>query len=109
MGQPTLMKRSIAELIGTYVLVFLGTGAVVTTVLLFQGWEPYPDNAFNVGIGMPAWGGIGLSFVIPVMSLVYALGHISRPHITPAVRLALWITRRFPSTDMIAYILAQSI
>jgi len=109
MGQPTLMKRSIAELIGTYVLVFLGTGAVVTTVLLFQGWEPYPDNAFNVGIGMPAWVGIGLSFGIAVMAMVYAFGHISGAHINPAVSVALWITGRFPSKDMIAYIVAQLI
>src|SRR5680860_645921 len=42
MGQPTLMKRSISELIGTDGLVFLGTGAVVTTVLIFQVWEHYP-------------------------------------------------------------------
>lgn len=109
MDQTTLMKRSIAELIGTYVLVFLGTGSVVVTVLLFQGWEPYPDNAFNIGISMPAWVGIGLSFGIAVMAMVYAFGHISGTHINPAVSIALWSTGRFPSKDMGAYVVAQLI
>lgn len=55
MTEISLLKRSIAELIGTYVLVFLGTGSVVTTVLLFQEWTPYPGNNFNIGIDIAAW------------------------------------------------------
>lgn len=104
-----LFKRSLAELIGTYVLVFLGTGSVVTTVLLFQGWTPYPDNNFNVGIDIAAWLTIGMAFAIAIIAMVYAFGHISGTHINPAVSIALWATKRFPASDMVSYIVAQLI
>lgn len=107
MAEIGLFKRSLAELIGTYVLVFLGTGSVVTTVLLFQGWTPYPDNNFNVGIDIAAWLTIGMAFAIAVIAMVYAFGHISGTHINPAVSIALWATKRFPASDMISYIIAQ--
>jgi len=77
MNPASLLKRFIAELVGTYVLVFLGTGSVVTTVLLFKGWTPLPDNAFNIGISMPAWFAIGIAFGIAVIAMIYAFGHIS--------------------------------
>ena len=107
MAEIGLFKRSLAELIGTYVLVFLGTGSVVTTVLLFQGWTPYPDNNFNVGIDIAAWLTIGMAFAIAIIAMVYAFGHISGTHINPAVSIALWATKRFPASDMISYIIAQ--
>ncbi len=107
MAEISLFKRSIAELIGTYVLVFLGTGSVVTTVLLFQGWTPYVGNVFNVGIDIAAWFAIGISFGIAVLAMIYAFGHISGTHINPAVSIALWATKRFPALDMISYIIAQ--
>lgn len=107
MAEIGLFKRSIAELIGTYVLVFLGTGSVVTTVLLFQGWTPYPDNSFNVGIDIAAWLTIGMAFAIAIIAMVYAFGHISGTHINPAVSIALWATKRFPASDMVSYIIAQ--
>lgn len=109
MAEIGLFKRSIAELIGTYVLVFLGTGSVVTTVLLFQGWTPYPDNSFNVGIDIAAWLTIGMAFAIAIIAMVYAFGHISGTHINPAVSIALWATKRFPASDMVSYIIAQLI
>lgn len=109
MAEISLLRRSIAELIGTYVLVFLGTGSVVTTVLLFQGWTPYPDNNFNVGIDIAAWLTIGMAFAIAIIAMVYAFGHISGAHINPAVSIALWATKRFPTSDMINYIIAQLI
>jgi glycerol uptake facilitator protein len=107
MAEIGLFKRSLAELIGTYVLVFLGTGSVVTTVLLFQGLTPYPDNNFNVGIDIAAWLTIGMAFAIAIIAMVYAFGHISGTHINPAVSIALWATKRFPASDMISYIIAQ--
>lgn len=107
MAEIGLFKRSLAELIGTYVLVFLGTGSVVTTVLLFQGWTPYTDNNFNVGIDIAAWLTIGMAFAIAIIAMVYAFGHISGTHINPAVSIALWATKRFPASDMISYIIAQ--
>lgn len=109
MGQPTLMKRAIAELIGTYVLVFLGTGSVVVTVLLFKGFTPLPGNKFFIGIDMPAWVAIGISFGVAVTAMIYTFGHISGTHINPAVSIALWATGRFPAKDLGAYIVAQLI
>ena len=109
MTETNLMKRALAELVGTYVLVFLGTGSVVTTVLLMEGWEAFPGNQFNIGIDISAWFAIGISFAIAIIAMVYAFGHISGTHINPAVSLALWATGRFPAKDLTAYIIAQLI
>lgn len=97
MPQPTLLRRSIVELIGTFVLVFLGTGAVVTMVSVFDG----PDMA---GLLL-----IGLAFGFAVLVMIYAFGHISGTHINPVVSIALWATGRFPAKDMVAYVVAQLI
>ncbi|MCZ7662397.1 MAG: aquaporin family protein [Thermoleophilia bacterium] len=91
------MKRAIAELVGTFVLVFLGTGSVVTSVVFFGGVE---SAALLL---------IGLSFGFAVLIMVYAFGHISGTHINPAVSIALWATGRFPSKDLLVYVPAQLI
>lgn len=109
MGEVSLLKRSIAELIGTYVLVFLGTGAVVTAVLLLQGVPLVQGNTFNVGIDISAWLAIGLAFGISVSAMIYAFGHISGTHINPAVSIAMCATGRMSLKDMAAYITAQLI
>lgn len=109
MAAPSLLKRSLAELVGTYVLVFLGTGSVMTTVLLSKGAPGIPGNAFNVGIGMDAWVAIGLAFGLAVIGMIYCFGHISGTHINPAVSVALWATKRFPTADLTAYVIAQCI
>lgn len=109
MAEIGLLKRSLAELIGTFVLVFLGTGSVVTAVLLLQGHSLYAGNSFNVGIEIEAWLAIGLAFGIAVTAVIYALGHISGAHINPAVSIALWATKRLPTNDMIAYVVSQFI
>jgi glycerol uptake facilitator protein len=85
----------IAELIGTWVLVFLGTGSVVTMVSVFKG----PDMA---GLLL-----IGLAFGFAVLVMIYAFGHISGTHINPVVSITLWATGRFPAKDMVAYVIAQ--
>jgi glycerol uptake facilitator protein len=103
----TLMKRALAELVGTFVLVFLGTGSVITTVFLFQGKAGIEGNAFNVGIEMGAWVAIALAFGLAVIAMIYCFGHISGTHINPSVSIALWATKRFPTQDMIAYVIAQ--
>jgi glycerol uptake facilitator protein len=91
------MKRVIAELVGTFVLVFFGTGSVVTTVVFFGGVQ-------SAGLLL-----IGLAFGFAVLIMIYAFGHISGTHINPAVSIALWATGRFPSKDLVAYIIAQLI
>lgn len=109
MSEISLLKRSIAEFIGTYVLVFLGTGSVVITSLLLEGSEVLPGNTFNVGIDIPDWFAIGMAFAIAIAAMIYAFGHISGTHINPAVSIALWATGRFPAKDMLSYIVAQFI
>lgn len=109
MSEISLFKRSIAELIGTYVLVFLGTGSVVTAVLLVQGASRIPENTFNIGLNIEAWFAIGIAFAIAIIAMIYAFGHISGTHINPAVSIALWATGRFPAKDMMGYIVAQLI
>ena len=91
------MKRAIAELVGTYVLVLLGTLSVVTMVVFFKG----PDMA---GLLL-----IGLAFGVAVMVMIYVFGHISGTHINPAVSIALWATGRLPAKDLVSYIVAQLI
>lgn len=105
----SLFKRAIAELVGTYVLVFLGTGSVVVAVLINKGWTNYPGNKFGVGFDLAVWFAIGIAFGIAVIAMIYAFGHISGTHINPAVSVALWATKRMPANDMVAYIIAQLI
>src|SRR5665648_53652 len=105
-----LLKRSLAELIGTFALVFIGTGAAVITLLLAEGQTN--KGGFNIGIGyggLGDWLAIGLAFGFIIMCMIYVFGHISGTHINPAVTIALWATKRFPTSDVIPYILAQLI
>lgn len=98
MPQPTLAKRCVAELIGTFVLVFLGTGSVLAVVLfLAEGVDP-------AGLFL-----IGAAFGVAVLAMIYAFGHISGTHINPAVTISLWATGRLPAKDMVAYIVSQLI
>ncbi len=97
MGETNLTKRCLAELIGTFVLVFLGTGAVVSVVLYGQGI----DTA-----GVLA---IGLTFGLAIAVMAYVFGHISGTHINPAVSIAMWATRRLPTVDAVAYMASQLI
>ncbi len=109
MTEFSLLKRSLAEMIGTAVLVFVGTGIVVTALLLIQGSAPLPGNAYNLGIDIPTWFVLSLAFGIPIMVMVYVFGHISGTNINPAISIALWATKNLPTKDMIAYIIAQLI
>ncbi len=95
MGEISLVKRCVAELIGTFVLVFIGTGIVVSVVLYAQGID---------AAGVLA---IGLAFGLAIAVMAYVFGHISGTHINPAVSIAMWATCRLPTGDAIAYIVAQ--
>jgi glycerol uptake facilitator protein len=107
MAEYDLVKRCIAELIGTALLVFVGCGIVVTTLLLIHGIATPVGNDFNKGIDIAAWLVLSLAFGLPIMVLVYAFGGVSGTHINPAISVALWATKRLPTTDTIAYIVSQ--
>jgi len=90
-----LTQRFIAELIGTFWLVFGGCGSAVLAAA-------FP----NVGIGLH---GVSLAFGLTVLTMAYAIGHISGCHLNPAVSIGLCVGRRFPASDLIPYIIAQVI
>lgn len=89
------MKKLIAESIGTAWLVLGGCGSAVLAAA-------YPD----LGIGFV---GVSLAFGLTVLTMVYAIGHISGCHLNPAVSVGLWIGGRFPKKDLLPYIIAQII
>jgi glycerol uptake facilitator protein len=108
----SLMKRSLAELVGTFLLVFFGAGSAAITLMIARGTSPpSPPNPFNIGIGalggLGDWFAIGMAFAIAIAASIYALGRISGAHLNPAVTIALWATKRFPTADVGPYIAAQ--
>jgi aquaporin Z len=87
------MKKYAAEFIGTFWLVLGGCGSAV----LAAG---FPD----VGIGLL---GVSLAFGLTVITMAYAIGHISGCHLNPAVSIGLWAGGRFPGGQLAPYIVAQ--
>ena len=86
------MRKLLAEFLGTYALVFAGTGAIVI------------DQQFS---GAITHVGIAITFGLVVMSMIYAFGDISGAHLNPAVSIAFTIAGRFPLKEMVPYILTQ--
>lgn len=89
------MKKLFAEFFGTYWLVFGGCGSA-----LFAAGVP------ELGIG---FAGVSLAFGLTVLTMAYAVGHISGGHFNPAVSFGLWAGGRFSIKDLIPYIIAQCI
>lgn len=89
----SITKRSIAEFIGTFWLVLGGCGSAVISAA-------FPE----LGIGFL---GVALAFGLTVLTMAYAIGHISGCHLNPAVSLGLWASKRFPARDLLPYIIAQ--
>jgi len=86
------MKKYIAELIGTFALVFCGTGAIVIN---------------QESGGAVTHVGIAITFGLIVMSMIYALGNVSGAHINPAVSIAFTVAGKFPVKRLTPYIVAQ--
>jgi aquaporin Z len=99
------MKKYIAELFGTAVLVFCGCGAVVAVNVLGTGLTPSASMAVSVHTqGVLA---IAMAFGLSVVAMAYTIGPVSGCHINPAVTLALWSAGRFETKDVPGYIIAQ--
>lgn len=103
----TEFKKILAEIVGTFILVFFGTAAVVQSLLLNDG-QTYA-SIYNIGLGIPEWIGIGLAFGLALVVAIYAFGPISGAHFNPAVTIGLWAGKKFPGKDVIPYIIAQVI
>jgi aquaporin Z len=87
------MRNYVAEFIGTFWLVLGGCGSAVLAAA-------FPD----VGIGLL---GVSLAFGLTVLTMAYAIGHISGCHLNPAVSIGLWVGGRFPASKLLLYIIAQ--
>lgn len=87
------MKKYAAEFVGTFWLVLGGCGSAVLAAA-------FPE----VGIGLV---GVSLAFGLTVLTMAYAIGHISGCHLNPAVSIGLWAGGRFPANQLLPYIVAQ--
>jgi aquaporin Z len=86
------MRKYSAELIGTFALVFAGTGAIVI------------DESCG---GVVTHVGVALTFGLVVLAMIYTLGDVSGAHLNPAVTVGFWLARRLPGGEVWRYVLAQ--
>jgi aquaporin Z len=93
MDEAMHMKKYAAEFIGTFWLVLGGCGSAVLAAA-------FPE----VGIGLA---GVSLAFGLTVLTMAFAIGHISGCHLNPAVSIGLWAGGRFPAKDLLPYIVVQ--
>jgi aquaporin NIP len=89
-----MMKKCAAELLGTFGLVFAGTGAII---------------ANDASGGAITHVGISLTFGLVVLAMIYTFGDISGAHLNPAVTLGFWAARRLPGRDVLPYVASQTV
>jgi aquaporin Z len=88
------MRKYLAEAIGTFALVFCGTGAIII-------------NKESGGVVTQV--GIAITFGLIVTAMIYTLGDISGAHLNPAVTIAFWVAKEFPLKEILPYIISQAI
>jgi aquaporin Z len=98
-----LSKRALAEFFGTFWLVFGGCGSAVLAAA-FQPPGPPVQGAPHLGI---AFVGVAFAFGLTVLTMAFAIGHISGCHLNPAVSIGLVVGKRFPASELGPYIVAQ--
>jgi aquaporin Z len=99
LGVP-LAKKFLAELLGTFWLVLGGAGSAVLAAVF-----PYDNPTANpLGLGFL---GVAIAFGLTLLTMVYAIGHISGCHINPAVSFGLWASGKFPGSHLLTYVVAQ--
>jgi aquaporin Z len=91
-SRPNNLKKCVAEALGTFCLVFSGTGAIVIN---------------DASGGAITHVGVALTFGLVVMAMIYSLGDVSGSHLNPAVTLGFWFANRFSSKEVISYLLSQ--
>ena len=101
-----IRKKFFAELLGTFFLVFFGTGSAVVTLLISDA-----TGIAGIGLlgGLGDWIAIALAFGLTVMICIYVFGKISGAHLNPAVTIGLLVTKNIDLADSVYYILAQVI
>lgn len=87
------MRKYLAEIIGTFALVFCGTGAIIIN---------------QESGGAITHVGIAITFGLIVAAMIYAVGDISGAHLNPAVTLAFWVAKEFPAKEILPYIVSQA-
>ncbi len=88
------MRKYLAELLGTFALVFCGTGAIIIN---------------QEAIGVITHLGIAITFGLIVTAMIYTFGDISGAHFNPAVTIAFWVAKEFPVSQILPYIISQAI
>ena len=88
------MKKYLAEIIGTFALIFCGTGAIIIN---------------QESSGAITHVGIAITFGLIVAAMIYTIGDISGAHLNPAVTIAFWVAKAFPIKEIIPYIISQGI
>ena len=96
-----LWKRGAAEFIGTFWLVFGGCGSAVLAAVFGAKLEGTP---IDIGINLL---GVSFAFGLTVLTMAYAVGHISGCHLNPAVSVGLVAGGRFPAKELVPYVVAQ--
>ena len=87
------MRKYFAELLGTFALVFCGTGAIIIN---------------QESGGAVTHVGVAITFGLIIAAMIYALGNISGAHLNPAVSIAFWLAGKFPVKEILPYVISQS-